>query len=215
MRASRSWVLALVVTMVISGAALAGKGGRWAGRGAAGGAVLGLLVGDDLGDVAVGAAVGAAAGGIAGSASEKREHQRQQQAELEALRRNEAERQSAEAAQPKPPADLPQTEEAWIRAIGVDNTNALDALVECQQARARLLAQAGATFENPEFRLVAKWLEALAALDLRDTVTAERLFSELIELDNDVDTPQQASLLADQALLEIRNTRRNEGITCN
>jgi hypothetical protein len=198
--------LALVIALA-SGPLLAKSGaGRWAGRGAAGGAILGLLVGGDLGGAVVGAAVGAAGGAAGGAISDSNKKKKANKAELEELREKEAERQAY---------DLPQTEEEWIAAIGEDNTNALDALVDCQHDRATLLAKAGATSENPDFALAGYWIEALVAVDQKDQKTADELFTQLIALDDDVDTVQQASLVADRAILEVRETRRVEGISCS
>ncbi len=217
-------LLILVILVWMTSPVLAGKAGRWAGKGAAGGAVLGLLVGGDLGSAAEGAALGAAGGAAAGAISESKDRKRARQEELEELRRKEAERAAAEAREREEaeqkatpaymPADLPQTDEAWVAAIGQDNVNALDALIDCQHARARLLAQAAATVDVADHRLVAHWIEALVELDRKNQAEAERLYEALIPLDDDVDTIQQASLMADQALLEVRRVRREEGGHC-
>jgi hypothetical protein len=203
----------------------AGKAGRWAGKGAAGGAILGLLIGGDLGSAAEGAAIGAASGAATGAISSSRDRKRARQAELDQLRRQDAERKAAEAraqaekAEQKAtttlmPADLPQTDEEWVAAIGPDNVTALDALIDCQHSRARLLAQAAATVDDRDHRLVAHWIEALVELDRRNQAEAERLYQALVPMDDDVDTLQQASLLADQALLEVRRVRSDEGGHC-
>ena len=199
-------VLLVCSLLVMPTALLAGKGAkRWAGRGAAGGAILGLLVGGDLGGAAVGAAVGAAGGAIGGAASDSSKKKKADKAELEELRQKEAERQEY---------DLPQTEEEWIAAIGEDNTNALSALVDCQHDRAALLAKAGATSDNPDFALTGNWIEALVALDRQDQAAMDELYPKLVEMDDDIDTAQQASLAADQAILEVRAARQDEGISC-
>ncbi len=197
----------LALAIALASAPLLAKSGagRWAGRGAAGGAILGLLVGGDLGGAVVGAAVGAAGGAAGGAISDSNKKKKANKAELEELRQKEAERQTSE---------LPQTEEEWIAAIGQDNTNALDALVECQHDRAALLAKAGATSENPDFALAGYWIEALVAVDSQDQAEADGLFSELVDLDDDIDTPQQASVAADQAILQVREARSDEGISC-
>jgi len=153
----------------------------------------------------VGAAVGAAGGAAGGAISDSNKKKKANKAELEELRQKEAERQASE---------LPQTEEEWIAAIGQDNTNALDALVDCQHDRAVLLAKAGATSDNPDFALAGYWIEALVAVDSQDQAEADGLFSELVDLDDDIDTPQQASVAADQAILQVREARSDEGISC-
>jgi outer membrane lipoprotein SlyB len=204
-RAKKLTSLALMVALTSAPIFAKSGSGRWAGRGAAGGAILGLLVGGDLGGAVVGAAVGAAGGAAGGAISDSNKKKKANKAELEELREKEAEREAY---------DLPQTEEEWIAAIGQDNTNALDALVDCQHDRAELLAKAGATSENPDFALAGYWLEALVAVDSKDQATAESLFAELVDLDDDVDTVQQASVAADQAILKIRETRSAEEISC-
>ena len=68
--------------------------------------------------------------------------------------------------------------------------------------------------ENPDFALAGHWIEALVAVDQQDQNTANELFAGLTELDDDVDTVQQAGLAADQAILEVREARSDEGISC-
>lgn len=108
----------------------------------------------------------------------------------------------------------PETEAEWTAAIGEDNYRALNALIDCQYERANLLAQAGRTTDNPTFHLASRWIEALAAVDSRDNAAAQLLFEELVILDDDVDSVQQASLVADQSILEVRRVRREESIEC-
>lgn len=202
----RRLVVPVMACLIVVPTLSASKGAkRWAGRGAAGGAILGLLIGGDIGGAAAGAAIGAAGGAIGGAASDSSKKKKVEKAELEELRQKEAERQAY---------DLPQTEEEWIAAIGEDNTNALSALVDCQHDRAALLAKAGTTSENPGFALTGHWIEALVALDRQDQAALDELYPKLVELDDDVDTVQQASLAADQAILEVRETRQAEGISC-
>ena len=197
MTKNKTLTAVLIISLLVSPATLiAGKGAkRWAGRGAAGGAILGLLVGGDLGGAAVGAAVGAAGGAIGGAASDSSKKKKAEKAERQEY-------------------DLPQTEEEWITAIGQDNTSALSALVDCEHDRAALLAKAGATSSNPDFALVGNWIEALVALDRQDQTALDELYPKLVELDNDIDTVQQASVAADKAILEVRDARRDEGISC-
>lgn len=206
-------IFGLVTTPVL----LAGKAGRWAGKGAAGGAILGFIVGGDLGSAAEGAALGAAGGAAAGAISgsnQKKKAKRQAEADAQAQAQVQEAEAAAKANKSQLPSDLPQNEDEWIAAIGEDNVNALDALVDCQHDRSRILAQAASTSSNPEYRMIGVWIEALGAVDQNDQDTAQKYFEQIIPLDDQVDTVQQASLVADQAVLEIRNTRTNEGIGC-
>jgi hypothetical protein len=242
MKSLRIAVCLLLAGLVVTEIIAQGRVGRGAGRGAAMGAVFGLLLGGDIDDAVEGAAVGAAAGAVGGAidnsyARKDRRRYEQQQAQarahaearaaeeerrrLEAERRAlEAERQALEAqqaaeAQTASSSTDEYSDEEWIAAIGVDNWNALVALVDCQHQRARLLAQAGATVDNPEYRLASRWLEAMIALDVKDGAAADRIYQDLVELDDDIDTPQQAAIEGDKAVLEVRQIRRDEGISCS
>ena len=64
------------------------------------------------------------------------------------------------------------------------------------------------------FRDHSRWIEALVALDRQDQAALDELYPKLVELDDDIDTVQQASLAADQAILKVREARRDEGISC-
>ena len=52
------------------------------------------------------------------------------------------------------------------------------------------------------------------ALDRQDQAALDELYPKLVGLDDDIDTVQPASLAADQAILEVRDARRDEGISC-
>lgn len=111
-------------------------------------------------------------------------------------------------------SDLPTTDEEWITAIGGDNFNGLLALIDCERDRASALAKVGATSKNETHRVASLWLEAIVAVDRRDTKTAQTYFEQIIEIDPDFDTVQQASLETDVVVLEVRAERRNQSISC-
>jgi hypothetical protein len=206
------------------------------------GAVWGLILGGDISDAVEGAAAGAAVGAVGGAISDsyskkdrkRYEQQRAQvQAEaearavdaerqkleeerrqLEAERRALEEQQRSQQAQTASPGGEPVTEEEWIAYIGVDNWNALTALVDCQHQRSLLLAQAAATIDDPEFRLGSRWIEVLVAVDLKDQAVAAELYPVLVSLDPEINTIQQAAIEADKAILEIRDIRLQEGVAC-
>jgi len=188
--------------------AIAQKTGRWAGVGAGIGGIVGLVSGD-LGDAVVGAAVGAAAGGVAGSISDSNDQKRA----VAETQRRQAEAQAYAEAQAGAATQATQAEEAEIvAAIGPDNYESYKALRACEHRRASALAQAGATSDNPEHQLASVWLEALIALDQKDSAVAEAKFQELVERDADIDTAQQASIEADRVLLDMRQERRDLGL---
>ena len=60
----------------------------------------------------------------------------------------------------------------------------------------------------------AVWLKAAVAVDQRDRAKAEHLFSEVVHVDRDIDTKQQASLETDKIVLELREERRKYSVTC-
>jgi len=208
----KTLVICLVVIGLMTTVADAqSRAGRGAKRGAAMGAVWGLIFGGDIGDVVEGAAAGAAVGAVGGAVSDsyskkdrkRYEQQRAQaQAEVEARaadaerqkleeeRRALEEQQRSQQAQAASTGGEPVSEEEWIAYIGVDNWNALTALVDCQHQRSLLLAQAAATIDDPEFRVASRWIEALVAVDLNDQAAATKLFPVLVSLDPEIHTIQ-------------------------
>ena len=232
----------LVIGLTVTMADAQSRAGRGAKRGAAMGAVWGLIFGGDVGDVVEGAAAGAAVGAVGGAVSdsyskkdrrryEQQRAQAQAEAEaraadaerqkleeerrqLEAERRALEEQQRSQQAQNASAGGEPVTEEEWIAYIGVDNWNALTALVDCQHQRSLLLAQAAATIDDPEFRVASRWIEVFVAVDREDQAAATELFPVLVSLDPEIHTIQQASIEADKAILEIRDIRRQDGIAC-
>jgi len=217
------------------------RAGRRAGKGAAMGAVWGLLIGGSVEDAVEGAAVGAAMGGVSGAIDDsnaKKDARRAAEAQAaEQARRAEAQRRAYEAerlrleeekrqleqqmalVEAKEAQALSQDDDAieaeWIEAIGEDNWNGLIALADCQHQRAHLLAQAGATVENEEHRLASLWLEAMIVVDQKRSDEAAVYFDQLAARDPEIDTAQQASIEIDKAILDIRELRRDDGISCD
>ncbi len=238
------WALVTVLSapVFVQGEVKRGAG-RGAAMGAIWGLILGGDLDSAARGAAAGAATGAVGGAFAKQDRKRRQEQielqrlRQQemrelqeeralQAEAERLalerertelarQRRELEEQVERARQAEDGSSYyPQTEEEWIAAIGRDNYSALDALVDCQYQRADLLAQAGATSESSDYQLASRWVQALVALDRQDTARTRELYEELVIFDRDFDSVQQVSLEADAALLDLRQLRREEGISC-
>ena len=177
---------------------------RGAATGAAVGGLLGLVFGDDLGDALGGAAIGAGVGAAGGAVSSS-------------MKKKEAEKkaQQQQAAKAQQAADQEQQQEqALIHAIGEDNYRGLVALVDCEHTRAEGLAEAGAASNDPNHRLASLWLKALIANDLKQTERTAELYQQLIAADKDIDTEQQASIETDKVLMDVREERRANGITC-
>jgi len=105
-----------------------------------------------------------------------------------------------------------QTEMVIVQAIGADNWEGYKTLRGCQHDRAFALAQVAATSKNMNHRLASLWLEAMTAVDQRNTSKAQSSFQTLAKWDPDIDTVQQASLAADQAVLDMRSEHGDIGI---
>jgi hypothetical protein len=84
----------------------------------------------------------------------------------------------------------------------------------CQSQRALGLAQAGKALSHPNHRLAAEWLTAIIAVDMRDKRTSQELVQKIVRIDADLDTSQQASLEIDKMVMEMREERRQMGISC-
>ncbi len=174
-------------------------------EGAAVGGFMGLVLGDDIDDVAAGAVVGAGVGAVSGSMKKK-------EAEKRAQDQQRLKQQQATKAQQA--AKDHQQEQALIRAVGGDNYRGLLALVDCEHKRAEALANAGGASSNPDHQLASLWLKALIANDLRQKDRTAKLYQQLVSADADIDTKQQASLETDKVLMDVRQERRDRGISC-
>jgi len=163
-------------------------------------------VDDVLEGAAVGAGAGAIGGAISGAIKQKEAEKRAQQQRAQQQRQAAAAQQAANAQQSQ--------DQALIRAIGEDNYRGLEALVNCEHKRAEALANAGGASGNPDHKLSSIWLRAIIANDLRQADRKQQLYQQLISADRDIDTAQQASIEADKVLMDIRQERRNKGISC-
>ena len=201
---------------------------RSAKKGAGWGALAGLVFGGSLWDVAGGALVGAA-GGAAYGAAKGNEQQKQLQndiayAESEQRIRLEQERNWILADQKR--AEMAGTTTAvnqtnWMadrdllnRAFGNDNVDGLFALRDCQHEKALLYAMAGANSDMLSHRLASSWLEAMIALDQKDSKTAHRAYQQVVAQDDSVANVEQAKEETTDALVDVRADRKNMGMTC-
>ena len=153
-----------------------------------------------------------AAGGLIANTvvqeQERKEKKKAQQTQVQETRQQE--QQAAEVAQ-KANQDLERQVE---EAIGKDNYEGYKALRACQHKRASALAQVGAVSENEDHRITSIWLDAMVAVDQRDSKKANQYFEEIAEKDPDIDTVQQASIETDKVVLDMRTERRELGVSC-
>lgn len=99
-----------------------------------------------------------------------------------------------------------------VDAIGPDVWEGYKALRGCQFDRAYALANVGAVSPDFYHQLGALWLEAMVAVDSQDSTRASSVFDRITQKDPEIDTAQQASLAADQAVLDMRAERREIGM---
>ena len=73
---------------------------------------------------------------------------------------------------------------------------------------------AGANSDMLSHRLAASWLEAMIALDQKDSKTAHRAYQQVVAQDDSVANLEQAKDETTDALVDVRADRKNMGITC-
>jgi len=199
-------------------------------KGAGIGALLGLALGrgNILEDAARGALVGAAAGAITKEVQKGQQAKQQQYDEGRQKARDDYKRSKQEqdlAAREARIAELEkelseavtavnEAETTFIETIGPDNWEGYKALRSCRYDRAIALAGVAATSDDPTFRITSVWLQAMVAVDRADIEGSHAIFNELVAVDPDIDSPQQASITTDQAVLDMRGERRDLGIVC-
>jgi hypothetical protein len=191
-------------------------------RGAGWGALAGLVFGGSVWDVAGGAALGAAGGAVYGNMKGK-EREKQIQSDIaydesQQRIRLEQERNEILAAQQAAgkvdTSQWAQDRELLNRAFGKDNVDGLFELRDCKRDRAYMHALAGANSDMLSHRLASVWLEALIAVDAKDSKSAERAYQRLIAQDETVVNIQQAQAETMDLLVEIRAARQNQNIVC-
>lgn len=74
------------------------------------------------------------------------------------------------------------------------------------------MAKVGAVSQDRYHKLGSVWLEAMTAVDQKDQEKSQMSFQNIVERDPEIDTIQQASLAADQAVLDMRAERGELGI---
>ncbi len=195
------------------------------GKGAGIGALLGLALGSGniIGDTIGGAALGAVGGAVVGEV-QKSNRRKEAQQQAKDTRDQQLGAREADVAQRETRIDALEdqlrasvqsaqdTEAAIVKAIGGDNWEGYKALRACNHKRAYALAGAGATAANVDHQRASVWLEAMTAVDQKDRKRSEDFYKSLVASDPDIDTVQQASLVTDQAVLDMRAERKEIGI---
>ena len=190
------------------------------GKAAGIGALIGFALG---GDVLGGAALGAAGSLIYNEVQKgKKEKAAGRQSadwdSLSAKERELAEREArlaaleAQMAQTVQAAE--QTEASFIELIGPDNWEGYKALRACQWDRANAYAAVAATSTNEDFYITSVYLRAAVAVEQGESAKANAVFDEIAEIDDQVDSAQQANLVLEEVILDMHAERRDLGIVC-
>ena len=213
--------------------------GRSGKTGAATGALAGLVFGGSVTDMVTGAAVGGLAGAAVGSAKANEEEQRARTSlaeeesrrrlamEQEAMRRAElqvqyeerirAERQRLEIAT----ASGAASDGNWLsdpemleRAFGKDNVAGLYALRDCQHDKAIVAAAAAENSSTASHQLASVWLRAMVAADLDRETSARAAYGQLVTIDPEVMSIDDARQETEAAMAVVREDRQTMGIVC-
>ena len=104
--------------------------------------------------------------------------------------------------------------EMLVRAFGEDNVTGLYALRDCQHDSAIVAASAAENSTNASYQLTSVWLRAMVAVDLNRTVSANTAYRQLIVVDPEVLTMEEAESGAVEALAAVRADRAASGIVC-
>jgi hypothetical protein len=214
-----------------------GKSGK---TGAATGALAGLVFGGSVSDMVAGATVGGLAGAAVGSAKAKEQERQAQTAiaeeesrrrlamEQEAMRRAElqvqyeqrirAERQRLETAA----ASSTGAGENWLsdpemleRAFGKDSVAGLYALRDCQHDKAIVAAAAAENSSVASHQLASVWLRAMVAVDLNRETSARAAYAQLVTIDPEVLSIEDARAATEEAMQAVRQDRSSLGIVCS
>jgi len=97
-------------------------------------------------------------------------------------------------------------------AMGPENYIGYQALRNCEFERAYALATAGTLSRDNSHRLVGYWLEAMISVEERNQEHSTYVFEQLVNLDPEVDSVEQAVAKTEEAVLQIREERRRLGL---
>ena len=208
-------------------------------KGAGWGALAGLVFGGRLSDVVEGALIGGTAGAVVGSSRAQEEAARQQselararqiqeqerlayeqeaehravrQAQYESRLETEGQQLVADRAAGNPGSG--PDEALLIRAFGQDTVTGWYALRDCRHDTALIAATAGENAEAASHQLAAVWLRAIVAIDRNQENSANSALRNLIGIDPDVSSMQEAEAGAADLLAALQDERRVAGINC-
>ena len=174
--------------------------------GALGAAVSSVVWGrnDVLGDAARGAVVGATVGGVSGAVNESKRNEAQQRKAAQAQERSDLAQTNKDLTRRNRQLEL---EAQLLEELGPDNTEAVRLLVRCKHKEALVASRRSANSSDERFRSAGIWLEAVNAQDQRNLAAARALFPQLVKLDDQVETEEQAELIVLNLVTSLEDTR--------
>lgn len=95
--------------------------------------------------------------------------------------------------------------------LGPDGYRAVMALVDCNHEQAFIEAAKGQTSEDAQYRLIAHWIEAVAAEDMRDRDRVDELSERLVDLDETMRTTEDVRVEIRLLERDLQNLRRRLG----
>ena len=98
-----------------------------------------------------------------------------------------------------------RSDEEIIAAIGPSNWDAYEAMRDCDYAAAA--DHAAKKADSDQHQLASQWLKAMIALDSSQDAEAKRAFAELVEVDPDIRSGEQARDATSNLVLEMRSER--------
>jgi hypothetical protein len=96
--------------------------------------------------------------------------------------------------------------------FGETNYKALVALAERNYPQAKELSAQTANDPNPQFRLASAWLSALIAKETLSKEELEPYYKNLIEMDANIDTHEDARVELRMAEKELKSVRKQFGV---
>jgi len=96
--------------------------------------------------------------------------------------------------------------------FGEVNYNGLIALVERNYPQAKEYAAKTAADPNPSYRLASAWISALVAKETLSKEELDSYYDKLVELDDDIDTREDARVELRLAEKELKSLRKQHGV---
>lgn len=194
--------LALLLNASCASSGAAEGATRGAFQGAVSSGIVAAVFGGDVGkSMQYGAVGGAVTGGMAGAANESRQRQHEQQ-RATAQKNAELERENRAL----------RLREELIAKIGMQNTEAISELIQCQHEQALVHVRRASTSDDRNERLASLWIEATVALDRRDLAAASAVYPTLVAQDEEVSSVDEAQATAMDLLAKLEDTRAEFGL---